>query len=168
MLNKEIRRQNLLILEKEFRTLEALARKTETTAAHLSQVKNKFRGMGDKIARRIESALQKPSGWMDAMHREIEGSATIIRPPLTAKEEVLLELIRGLTAQQQDELLPSIRAAFDANRMTQKHLQSKLQTIGNARIEQDYGFPKKIEKKTKKGVIGGRPPGTELDDFPGE
>jgi hypothetical protein len=169
MQNKEIRRLNLLSLEREYGTLEAVAARTETVASHLSQIKNKTRGMGDKVARRIEASLARPQGWMDAIHTTDKGNESGIFPPLTPKEEVLLEYIRGLTPHQQDELLPALRATFDANRITQAHLHTKLQTIGNATMEQKYGLPDKAVTRVKvrrKPLQSGRPPDAQLDDYP--
>ena len=68
MENKEIRRANMLALADQHGGLQALADATKTDAKYLSQVKNRWkgRGMGDDVARRIEEALGKPRGWMDA------------------------------------------------------------------------------------------------------
>ena len=68
MENKEIRRRNLLRLAGEFGTLKALAEATKTDPAHLSQIKNQTRDMGDDVARRFEKRLKKPLGWMDLPH----------------------------------------------------------------------------------------------------
>jgi len=65
MENKEIRRRNLLRLAGEYGTLKALAEATKTDPAHLSQIKNQTRDMGDDVARRFERRLRKPVGWMD-------------------------------------------------------------------------------------------------------
>lgn len=67
--NKEIRRQNLLLLKGEG-TLEDLASKTDSDPAHLSQIKNGTRKMGDEVARRFEKKLRKNRGWMDMPHTE--------------------------------------------------------------------------------------------------
>ena len=74
MENKEERRANLLLLVKELGSLKALGERTETPAAYLSQIKNRSneRGMGDEIARRIETKLGRPKGWMDTLH-EVTG-----------------------------------------------------------------------------------------------
>lgn len=66
---------------------------------------------------------------------------------LTAREELVLELLRGLTAEQvEEELLPALRATFDANRATQKMLANKLKTTGNRRVEQTLGAPRRAVK----------------------
>lgn len=62
-----IRRDNLLGLIAMFGdgTITAFADRTGTNAAHLSQIKNGVRNMGNRLARKIEVALDKPKGWMD-------------------------------------------------------------------------------------------------------
>jgi SOS-response transcriptional repressor LexA len=69
MENKEIRRANMLAMAEELGGLQALSDRTKVDAKYLSQVKNRWqgRGMGDEVARRIEIALEKPRGWMDAL-----------------------------------------------------------------------------------------------------
>lgn len=51
------RRAALVALINEFGTIRALAEKTDSDAAHLSQIKNGTREMGEAVARRIENAL---------------------------------------------------------------------------------------------------------------
>lgn len=72
----EIRRDNLLLAIKRFRTAAALAEAAKTNAAYLSQIKGRRRdsktgtekAMGDDVARKIEEALGEPEGWMDVAH----------------------------------------------------------------------------------------------------
>jgi hypothetical protein len=70
MENKEIRRTNLLLLIKETpeKTMVALAEKCGINEVYLSLVKVRDRGMGDSVARRLESGMRKRVGWMDVMH----------------------------------------------------------------------------------------------------
>lgn len=75
MENKDIRRQNLLLLVKEHGTLKSLADATDSAPAHLSQIKNGMREMGDAVARRIEAMTNKPRGWMDTLHEEEKDKA---------------------------------------------------------------------------------------------
>jgi hypothetical protein len=65
---KAIRRANLGGLLGQFETIEALARQTKTVASVLSQIKNGTRGMGNIVARKLETGLEKPFGWMDTLH----------------------------------------------------------------------------------------------------
>lgn len=69
----QLRRENLELLLREFKTLDALAIKAGTSSVYLSQVRNqtkdastgKPREMGPSIARRLEAASGMPIGWMD-------------------------------------------------------------------------------------------------------
>jgi plasmid maintenance system antidote protein VapI len=123
MENKVVRRLNLAALEKKHGTLEAVAEATGTKAAHLSQIKNGTRGMGDKVARRIEAAIGEGAGWMDLIH-----SDQAAPQPSPARRKVEDDVFRKLerlweflTPATKDELLataervaaPRIKAAAD-------------------------------------------------------
>lgn len=77
--NSEIRLANLRILIREAGTAAALAERTETNAAYLSQLRigtktprgTKTRAMGDELARKLEAGMGKPRGWMDHLHPEL-------------------------------------------------------------------------------------------------
>jgi SOS-response transcriptional repressor LexA len=74
--NDEIRRENLEVAIKRLGTAAKLAEAAKTSAAYLSQIRNKTpdsksgtpKMMGDDMARRIEVALGEPHGWMDKSH----------------------------------------------------------------------------------------------------
>jgi hypothetical protein len=89
---KEIRRANMLKLVEHFGSLKRLAEATDTPAGYLSNIKirarkgTKVRGMGDAVARRIESKLSLRVGWMDREH--ISPSAVVF-----ARQEKLKRLI---------------------------------------------------------------------------
>jgi hypothetical protein len=75
--NKQIRLENLKILVTENRTIAAVAKLADTAEAYLSQILNsvplpsgKTRGVGDELARKLESGCGKPVGWMDQRHDE--------------------------------------------------------------------------------------------------
>ncbi|WP_175785537.1 S24 family peptidase [Burkholderia ambifaria] len=82
----EIRRDNLQIAVKRFRTAAALAEKAGVAAAYLSQIKNqtpesktgKPKTMGDDVARKIEKAIGESEGWMDADHNSPDDGASSI------------------------------------------------------------------------------------------
>lgn len=71
---KEIRTQNLGLLEEEFGSLAELSRLSGLSEKYLSQIKNKtmqrgtIRGMGDRAAEQLENGCGKQSGWMDQSH----------------------------------------------------------------------------------------------------
>lgn len=75
MENKEIRKANLesLIEQKKLEsgmTKAQFAESIDTSPAALSQLMGDKpnRNIGDKMARKIENALNLPSGWMDTLH----------------------------------------------------------------------------------------------------
>ena len=61
---KEHRRENLLALERQYGSLEALSDAVGVSASYLSQMK-KIRHMGDRVARRIEKKIGLQPGSMD-------------------------------------------------------------------------------------------------------
>jgi hypothetical protein len=66
----EIRRRNLARIVKEKNgTIVELAKQAETSANYLTQVLSErvARHMGSTVARRIESKLELPEGWMDSV-----------------------------------------------------------------------------------------------------
>lgn len=71
----EARRLNLIDLERAHSTLERVAELTGSSAGHLSQIKNRVRGMGHNVARRFEQRLGLPPDWMDTRdHAPAQGS----------------------------------------------------------------------------------------------
>lgn len=73
--SKELRLENLRALVAEFKTAEAVAQRAETNAMYLSQILNgaksstgNARGVGDKLARKLEQGCGKEEGWMDRPH----------------------------------------------------------------------------------------------------
>ena len=77
----EIRRRNLQLLldESEERTAVALAARCGTTSSYLSQIQTQFpdrydkpREIGTRLARKLEKGCNKPEGWMDTIHDDID------------------------------------------------------------------------------------------------
>ena len=70
---KEIRLKNLLNLIKQEGSQIAFCRKVDIDSSHISQIKNpnNKKNLGEKLARKIESALNLPTGWMDRDHTNI-------------------------------------------------------------------------------------------------
>lgn len=93
----EIRKENLDKLLEKFSTIREFADVTGSAAAHISQMKNGVRPMGTAVARRIESAMKLPRGWMDQSHLEDEES----KPEVS---EEALKLAQVLTLQPADKL----------------------------------------------------------------
>lgn len=84
----EIRRLRLeeLVQETRSRTLEEVADISGSSAAYLSQVRNRLpdsktkkpKEMGRKVAERLENAFKKPEGWMDTLNEGFR--ADIVAP----------------------------------------------------------------------------------------
>jgi SOS-response transcriptional repressor LexA len=79
---KEVRHRNLLALASRYGGSPGwqtrLAEACELAPGHVSQMANKTRNVGDKVARKIEAGTGLPEGWMDLPH---DGE-----PPYAVKE----------------------------------------------------------------------------------
>ena len=71
----DLRHRNLESLIGEAGSARSLARRADTSDAYLSQVRNRTltargrtRGIGDRLASKLEKAMGKPAGWMDELH----------------------------------------------------------------------------------------------------
>lgn len=81
---KENRYNNLLRLVEEAGSMVRLEERTGVTANYLRQIKNKNviqngkpKGIGDKIAAKLEDGMGKPRGWLDQQHQTIIEEQTI-------------------------------------------------------------------------------------------
>lgn len=109
METKEIRRQNMLDLLKTMRQKDAraghrtLAEKTGCATNYISQVKQRTRNMGDKVARRFERSFGLPRGWMDTLNH-----------PRTTAAEVsgTYDLVSAAESEQAIEKFNSLHPAF--------------------------------------------------------
>lgn len=94
MENRIIRLENLKLLIAEAGSAAALAAKVDTSAAYISQCLSAkvTANVGTKLARKIELAYGKPSGWMDVYHPEDQVLVEIDPPvrdcPVLELEEV--------------------------------------------------------------------------------
>ena len=74
---EEARLRNLELLVAEAGSAVKLARLANTSASYLSQIRRRLltatgssRGIGDRLAQKLERAMGKPHGWMDEPHAE--------------------------------------------------------------------------------------------------
>jgi hypothetical protein len=160
----DLRRQNLALLirdrfgDNQSKFATSIGKKPDYISRCLSTKQHRKR-IGEELAREIESLVDKlPRGWLDVSRSSVEPAAPAApiietRPlheiqgrQLSAKEEQILDLVCALTREQQDEFLKPLRAAVAANRVTQKHLKNGLKTIGNHRMESEFGIPGEHEK----------------------
>jgi len=133
---KEIRRARMLLLAAEMGSLEALAERTGTSARHLSQIKNRWkgRGMGNAVARRFETRLQKSLGWMDyplpqsGPETDSEDSGNKVRDHVKVyrlephTQSRILDLFDQLTRAQQEKFLSAIEDAVDNNKAIMREI----------------------------------------------
>lgn len=88
---QEIRQKNLEVLIREAGSSAALAKRMKSDASYVSQLKGGHRGIGDKAARKLERATNKPYGWLDSEHRDAWGQLLMARaagrPVFTADNE---------------------------------------------------------------------------------
>lgn len=72
-------------------------------------------------------------------------------PDLEAKEEIVIELFRGLFSHQQRELVTDLRALFDANQIVRKDMGVKvLHGVSNEAVRTAFGdIPAPVKKQRK-------------------
>ncbi|HDL3753719.1 TPA: helix-turn-helix transcriptional regulator [Mannheimia haemolytica] len=92
---KEIRYDNLLRLIDEAKSTSDLANRTGIAVSYLLQIKNKNaiqngkpKGIGDKIAAKLEDGMNKPRGWLDQVHSE---QSNLINSRIGNEEQKLQE-----------------------------------------------------------------------------
>lgn len=108
--NKEIRKNNLELLILEFGTVAALCKKADVSASNISQIRTDVklpsgspRGMGHKLARRLEVAAGKQPGWMDVYHEKLAPSE-LYKPEHLNYDEVDQDLLDKIIAATMDEI----------------------------------------------------------------
>lgn len=101
---REIRRDNLQRLLAGYRFQRQFAEATGLAAAHVSQMVNGTRDMGEDVARRVEKALGLPANWMDRVEGSAPESLVIDLEQLPADELGLLADYRRLTERHREML----------------------------------------------------------------
>ena len=91
------RLKNLEALIREAGSAVRLARAAGTNSSYLSQVRNQLptkkgtpRSIGDDLAAKLETAMKKPSGWMDECHDEDPAAAVEHDDPATGSRHRLI------------------------------------------------------------------------------
>jgi hypothetical protein len=79
---KDTRRANLEALIAAHGSIRELADAAGANAAHLSQIRNGFRSMGDTFARALERELGLETGWLDSPHDAAPEADLVTVPPL--------------------------------------------------------------------------------------
>lgn len=122
----EISRENARSLAESIGGLAKFADRVGMADTQVSQIlgKNPVRNIGVKMARRIEEAFQKPLGWIDQRHEEIEVgilSDAAIDPLLSTELRILQDKVNKAVA--------CLRAYGTASEPDQRHLISVALTI---------------------------------------
>lgn len=100
-----------------------------------------------------------------SVHELMTGDATTFGTSTTAKEEILLELYRGLFSHQQARLITGLRALFDANQIVRKELgQKPLRGVSDDDVRAAFGdVPASTAKKKRQAPK--RDQGDAMGDF---
>lgn len=120
---KENRYNNLLLLIDEAGSMGRLEEKTGITANYLRQIKNKNiiqngkpKGIGDKIATKLEDGMGKPRGWLDQDHSN--GN--------TLKENNLIYLKENITFLMKRKNIPNLATIANRIGMSEKQFDEFL------------------------------------------
>lgn len=104
--------------------------------------------------------LMKGEGQMGAAE---PGADYAVEEELPLKEQILLQLYRGLFSHQQLELVGELRALFQANQIVRKELgQKPLRGVSNEAVEKAFGKVPPTAK-AKKAAKRHPAPGVEED-----
>lgn len=94
---KTVRRMNARLLAGEIGSISGLANYLGKTQGQISALigSNPTKNIGDRLAREIEAAFEKPVGWLDYLETDAEG-----RPVMTPIQEELYQIVSELTDYQ--------------------------------------------------------------------
>jgi hypothetical protein len=132
----EIRRQNILILEREAGSVKAMHEAVKMSYAQYVNLRDgakdarsgKPRGMRKETAWRFEDAGNKDRGWLDQPHGEARNEPPPRKAtPLTPRQQALVDLFDGLTEGQQDEVIRRLQSQKQSNDAIMDELMKKRQ-----------------------------------------
>ena len=133
-----IRHENLLQLIGEAGSVQAVATRAGKSNAQISQLKTrsvhsgtgKPRSVGDLLARELEKAFNKPTGWMDAPHdhgSEIASTATPVA--IAAQDYILIPMMDAAPKMGLGGVLPDYDMVIDGLRLSKDWVRQNLPTI---------------------------------------
>lgn len=117
---KEYRRANLALLLVEFGINQAdMARRLEVEPAYVSALMTGDRNVGDRTARKVESAFNKHEGWLDIPRHRLSQTQAIYREAVNVEEvrppAASLPLISWVSAGNRSEAFdPYALGAYEA------------------------------------------------------
>lgn len=124
---EEIRRENARLLAKTVANAADFAERIDASESRVSQLigVNPTKNIGRVTARRIEQAFNRPAGWLDAAHSNLESVETVSVPSekITAQEsaandevnldEVMewISILRNAPRKERDAILTILKVA---------------------------------------------------------
>lgn len=138
---KDIRRINMQALAIKYESLEKLAELVGSSASTLSQIRNRIRNMGARLARRFEKKLGLGHGWMDSLHTVDDAKpqpVSIYKAPTEELDQIL---------KAYDEMRPELRKQALAN------MKSMVRT--SKEIERHLGTTRRIGFEDENAVSKG-------------
>lgn len=120
MTNKEIRYANLVLLLKRFDTKREFADRCNLSPGHVSQLYNKTRDIGDKVAEKIENGLSLERGWMDSQHNQDTPAPQVNE----VQSEYNLEGLMAVATPRSHAVLERIQKAFNNGKLTEEDMQA--------------------------------------------
>lgn len=106
------RRENLKRLLADYNTQRDFGNAVGLAVTQVSNIVTGVREMGEEIARRIESALGKPPGWLDRVDLDQEPTHETVLAALPADQAKLLLGYRRLSPKYQ-EAIRDATAAYE-------------------------------------------------------
>lgn len=103
-MKNSIRKASLASLVKENGGVTAFSKMTGISLTYISQMLNGHRNIGEKTARKLELAANKPTGWMDG---DVED--------LSVEEMEIIELLRITPEERKKLIIPLIKALIDTH-----------------------------------------------------
>lgn len=121
---------------------EAAGFKHQSTIGNMESGRNK----GSRHIAHLAQVLKVSPIWLESGEGDMRPEAARdgrIMVPVTSREELMLEFFKKLTPEQQTTLLNDLRAAADANRITEKAKGAPIKNhVGNVVMEVAYGLPR--------------------------
>ncbi len=115
---QNVRVENLCALIKQS-SLTEIARRSKRAPSQIWEMKNRRRGFGEKIARRIEIEMGLPQGWLDEPHgseeKQLDNKLTDKGVPYLPISVASLFPIKTIELQGGENTMKNVRIHFDAD-----------------------------------------------------
>ncbi len=137
----EIRRDKLLLAIEIAGSASKLSELAGVSSQYISQIKSrtpesktgKPKAMGDSVARKIEAALGKSTGWMDFAGQNIEGRDIIRREELHPEHiQAVIDLMYSADERGMRKIRDAAEDALDKYRLQQNQLGVEIKPTARA------------------------------------